>query len=968
MPRGHQELWQHRTHMRGFFSRRSIGALVLSLVGMLLGVAATGCNPSFDTDGDNCSISCGDDGICPAGLNCSPHNFCTGNGSDNACVAAAIDANRSDANRSDADRAIDANHPVDGALLIDGGIPDAPPPPDAMPPPPIPHFQQMSAGTNHTCAIDNNDELYCWGDNQFGQLGFVEINNIPEPVNFGLPITRPQFLTIGAGAPPVLQVSAGVTHSCAVTKPDQNENTLFCWGDNSDKVISFMEMPAPIPPTAIPADSNGNAISWSAVAAGNEFTCGIGTIGGETAQPQVFCWGENESGQTGTATNSSPVALPTKLAFPTGATPVQIVAGNGHACARFDDDSLYCWGSNQSDQAVVGAGNSLLSPTQVKDFAGGELDFTFVAAGFDTTCAIRGPIPNNFVDCWGSNVFAGELGNYAGGSAGSNLQEVSISGGSSLTGWSALDVGRESACGIRVNNNGSNEIRCWGEDFNGSLGSPSPLSPPATNPVVVPMLPFIPAQITMGDFFGCAYDGTTGQFCWGDNHRGQTGQPITQRDPSPLDVASTSPISLTAGSDHTCASSSNLSDSTAAPVTPMVCWGLNDSGQVLQVPPAQGALNSYHVSDPTPSLRQSNSPASAFKDPTAIAAGAHHSCVASTEAGMQIVACWGANDSNQLPNAAPNSAMHYSEWNDVDSPISAMVSGDDATCAIVQRESPITVCWGTLVDGPVNLINTNNPDDGAHAAIEGLAGGNGSTHAPEFLAIAAHSVWGGLVPTAGGASAPGYFGNPQVPNASDASLSFTTFATLPTANESVGETAQGSAPHRCYATESGELVCGGLNDDGQIPGSTTVGPEVKVPLSATSTRFSELATAFTDWPDGSGPHIAVGAHHTCAVTKTGELYCWGDNSFDQLGDIDTTTSRVFIPKNVTPAGGATIVTTPQWVAVTAGARHTCAVLQLATSAGPQYQIYCWGAGDFGQLGAPEVGLEPGFQRAPTLLQ
>lgn len=84
----------------------------------------------------------------------------------------------------------------------------------------------------------------------------------------------------------------------------------------------------------------------------------------------------------------------------------------------------------------------------------------------------------------------------------------------------------------------------------------------------------------------------------------------------------------------------------------------------------------------------------------------------------------------------------------------------------------------------------------------------------------------------------------------------------------------------------------------------------------------------------SSDMLALGRDHTCAITETGGIKCWGGNSFGQLGD-DTTDDRL---RPVDVADLAEPV-----VQVTAGADFTCA----RTASGV---AKCWGQNFSGQLG------------------
>ncbi len=80
--------------------------------------------------------------------------------------------------------------------------------------------------------------------------------------------------------------------------------------------------------------------------------------------------------------------------------------------------------------------------------------------------------------------------------------------------------------------------------------------------------------------------------------------------------------------------------------------------------------------------------------------------------------------------------------------------------------------------------------------------------------------------------------------------------------------------------------------------------------------------------------IAMGYSHTCAVTTTGGVKCWGYNGNGQLGD--STTTRRLTPVNVSDLSS-------EVSSIAAGWGHTCA---LTTAGG----VKCWGRNQFGQLG------------------
>jgi len=84
--------------------------------------------------------------------------------------------------------------------------------------------------------------------------------------------------------------------------------------------------------------------------------------------------------------------------------------------------------------------------------------------------------------------------------------------------------------------------------------------------------------------------------------------------------------------------------------------------------------------------------------------------------------------------------------------------------------------------------------------------------------------------------------------------------------------------------------------------------------------------------------VSAGGHHTCAVKTDGSLWCWGDNSYGQIGN-GTLGGSVSEPVQVIPSGVSS---------VSSGWFHTCAVKQNGS-------LWCWGDNGYGQLGNNSFG-------------
>ncbi|SVB87742.1 uncharacterized protein METZ01_LOCUS240596, partial [marine metagenome] len=76
----------------------------------------------------------------------------------------------------------------------------------------------VSNGYYHTCAVLDDDSLYCWGQNWNGQIGDDTTTDSSTPVEVSLPTGRTAS-----------SVATGRYHTCAVL----DDGSLYCWGDNN---------------------------------------------------------------------------------------------------------------------------------------------------------------------------------------------------------------------------------------------------------------------------------------------------------------------------------------------------------------------------------------------------------------------------------------------------------------------------------------------------------------------------------------------------------------------------------------------------------------------------------------------------------------------------------------------------------------------------------------------------------------
>jgi alpha-tubulin suppressor-like RCC1 family protein len=286
---------------------------------------------------------------------------------------------------------------------------------------------------------------------------------------------------------------------------------------------------------------------------------------------------------------------------------------------------------------------------------------------------------------------------------------------------------------------------------------------------------------------------------------------------------------------------------------------------------------------------------------TAIATGWYHTCALTAGGGVK---CWGENPYGQLGDGTTTDRSMPVDVVGLASGVAAIATGRNHTCALTTGGG--IKCWGyngygQLGDGTTTRSST--PVD-----VVGLASG--------MAGIAAGGYHNCVLTTGGGVKCWGFNGSGQVGDGT------TTQRSAPVDVVGLGSGVAAIVAGwstTCVLTTGGGVKCWGSNGFGQLGDGTTTQHSAAVDVVGLASGVAA---------------IAAGYRHTCALTTSGRVKCWGHNGNGQLGD-GTITQRT-TPVNVVGLANGV-------AAVAVGWYHTCA---LTTGGG----VKCWGDNGYGELG------------------
>lgn len=258
-----------------------------------------------------------------------------------------------------------------------------------------PVVAEIHAAEDHTCQLDTNDELECFGDPSLSRLdlsdGFYTSVGVGNAHTCGVDlyggIQCAGYDAEGQATAPLgssyVSLDAGDAHNCAIT----TGGSLTCWGSVIDGVSStvgltgtYVQVSSAFRHNCAVRDDDGMdcwgnstfgrttptpGVSWSAVSAGKYHTCGLDVTG------LAVCFGQNADGESS----------------PPGGTFAQVSAGDGATCGVRGSGTLECWGRD------TGPGEPLEPPPG---------SYVQVSVGEGHACAVD---TTGVAVCWGDNAY-----------------------------------------------------------------------------------------------------------------------------------------------------------------------------------------------------------------------------------------------------------------------------------------------------------------------------------------------------------------------------------------------------------------------------------------------------------------------------------------------------------------------------------------------------------------------------------
>lgn len=202
--------------------------------------------------------------------------------------------------------------------------------------------KNMKSSYYHVLSIGTDGNLYAWGNNQYGQLGFGDTNNQFTPKKVELPN--------GIKPKEIASMDVDVTHSMIIG----SDGNLYAWGDGHSGQLGNGSYENLTKPTLIhlPNDAKPKIVKL-----GLFYSMVIADDG------NLYVTGENGNSELGIS-GVMRTSTFQKVTFPNNIKPIDIFIEYRHSIVIGNDGNLYSWGRNYYGE--VGQGLVALNPTPLK--------------------------------------------------------------------------------------------------------------------------------------------------------------------------------------------------------------------------------------------------------------------------------------------------------------------------------------------------------------------------------------------------------------------------------------------------------------------------------------------------------------------------------------------------------------------------------------------------------------------------
>jgi alpha-tubulin suppressor-like RCC1 family protein len=280
-------------------------------------------------------------------------------------------------------------------------------------------FSEVSPSLRHSCGIDISGQAWCWGFGRGGQLGNGSSvdSSTPVPIAGGH-----RFVHVDAGSTGLL--------SCALDL----DGKAWCWGPGDSGGLGNGTTDSSNSPVEVLASQ-----PFLSVGVGSNHGCGLDATG------QAWCWGRNPYGALGRGVSGASLV---PAAVTGGHQFESLSVGGDFNCGLTSAGAAWCWGFG------LALGDGVLAQSDVPVAVAGAHVFFSLSSGYQHTCGLTS---DGTAWCWGWAALTG---------SGTEIQSkipTAVSGGNRFR---ILRAGGTATCGITM----TGALLCWGLNSNGAVG------------------------------------------------------------------------------------------------------------------------------------------------------------------------------------------------------------------------------------------------------------------------------------------------------------------------------------------------------------------------------------------------------------------------------------------------------------------------------------------------------------------